>query len=118
MSLACLSHVYCRRYAKMAMAQEFYERDRELQFHAKLVEEQTRLLHWQEKLEKDLDEPIFVDMSISETILNLLVLGQHKMAATIKTEFKVPDKRFYHLKLRVLSRSKEWHQLRQFAMEK
>ena len=100
----------------MALAQQLYGRDRELQFHAKLVESQTRLLRYQEQLEKDLGVDFFVDMSVSETLLNLLVLKKNAMAERFRKDFGVPDKRFYHLKLRVLARSKSWGELRQWAL--
>lgn len=69
----------------------------------------------------------FVDLSVSETLHNLTVLASThpKEKANllgelgkIQKQFKVPDKRFWHVKVRALAMSHQWDELRRFANEK
>lgn len=43
----------------------------------------------QQELEVTTKQPIFVDSSISDTIRTCIVLGNHRAALKVKTEFKV-----------------------------
>ena len=45
----------------------------------------------QHELEVSTKQPIFVDSSISDTIRTCIVLGNHRAAMKVKTEFKVRD---------------------------
>lgn len=45
----------------------------------------------QHDLEVTTKQPIFVDSSISDTIRTCIVLGNHRAALKVKTEFKVID---------------------------
>lgn len=51
------------------------------------------LIRIQHELEVSTKQPIFVDSSISDTIRTCIVLGNHRAALKVKTEFKVR----YHL---------------------
>ena len=46
----------------------------------------------QHELEVTTKQAIFVDSSISDTIRTCIVLGNHRAAMKVKTEFKVPQK--------------------------
>jgi hypothetical protein len=69
----------------------------------------------------------FLDLSVSKTIHNLLVLAKahpgHRNdlfgeASRAQKQFKVPDKRFWHVKVRSLAMSHQWDELRKFANER
>lgn len=69
----------------------------------------------------------FLDLSVSKTIHQLLVLAKshpgHRNelfgeASKLQKQFKVPDKRFWHVKVRSLAMSHQWDELRKFANEK
>lgn len=71
----------------------------------------------QRDLEVTLKTP-FRDSSLSSTIYRVMLLGDHKRAYKIKSEFKVPDKRFWWLRVRALGESGDWEELERFSKEK
>ena len=60
-----------------------------------MTDENARLLAFQQQLEKDADGKIkFFGLSVNETIRTCLLNNLSKRADKIKSDFKVPDKRF------------------------
>lgn len=55
---------------------------------------------------------------MSDTIYNLIIQGHIKKATKIKSDFKVPDRRFWWLKIKALAQIKDWVTLEKFAKEK
>jgi len=92
-------------------------KDKDDQLYAKLTEEQVKLEVLQKELEGSLQEP-FSGMSISDTIFKLISLNQGKRANSLKSEFKVPDKRFWWIKIKALSILCDWEELMKFSKEK
>ena len=63
-----------------------------------MMDESGRLLIFQQQLEKEADGRItFFGLSVNETIRTCLVNGMAKRADKIKSDLKVPDKRYVHL---------------------
>lgn len=60
----------------------------------------------------------FVGLSVHETIKRLLILGDLKNAEKKRNEYKVPDKRFWWLRIQVLSDGFQWDELDKFAKSK
>ena len=59
------------------------------------MDESVRLLTLQEQLEKECDGKVtFFGLSVNETIKMCTMNGMSKRADKIKTDFKVPDKRY------------------------
>ena len=58
------------------------------------MDEQIKLISLQSQLERDTGHS-FASMSVSETISKCLQLGHGNRAAKIKSEYKVPDKRYF-----------------------
>lgn len=59
------------------------------------MDEYSRLLTLQQQLEKETDNKIpFFGVSVNETIRICLVNGMSKRADKVKSDFKVPDKRY------------------------
>lgn len=83
-------------------------------FYAKATEEHIKLMEYQDKLTEKYRKT-FMDMSLSDTIYQCVLLGDLKAAEQLKKEFKVPDKRFYWLKVRALAESKSWLELDRFS---
>lgn len=52
-----------------------------------------KLLRLQRHLQEDLDKP-YLDLSLHDTVSNLILDGQHKRAEQLYREFKIPDKRW------------------------
>ncbi|KAI0319241.1 vacuolar assembling/sorting protein VPS16 [Amylostereum chailletii] len=100
-------------------AQKFFSEDKERTFEAKAMDEYGRLLAFQQQLEKDSDDKIsFFGLSVNETIRTCLVNGMSKKADKIKSDFKVPDKRFWYLKLHALTSTRDFEGLETFSRSK
>ena len=60
-----------------------------------MTDESARLLAMQQQLEKESDGKVkFFGKSVSETIRTCIMNGMSKKADKVKSEFKVPDKRW------------------------
>ncbi|KAG0177300.1 hypothetical protein DFQ28_006131 [Apophysomyces sp. BC1034] len=105
------------RISKLKIVSKLYQEDRTHTFEAKAVDESVKLLQLQTQLEKDTHQP-FTGLSVSETIYKCTVLGQHPKAMKAKTEFKVPDKRFWWIKVRALVEVRDWENLEKLAKNK
>ncbi|KAI0346441.1 vacuolar protein sorting-associated protein 16 [Trametopsis cervina] len=100
-------------------AQKFFSEDKERSFEAKVMDESARLLTFQQQLEKEADGKItFFGLSINETIRTCLINGLSKRADKVKSDFKVPDKRFWYVKLHALTEIHDWDGLDAFARSK
>jgi hypothetical protein len=82
-----------------------------------MTEEQISLLLLQRDLEVTLKNT-FLGSSLSATIYRVMLLGDHKRAYKIKSEFKIPDKRFWWLRIRALAENGDWEELERFSKEK
>ncbi|KAJ3129946.1 hypothetical protein HK098_007212 [Nowakowskiella sp. JEL0407] len=102
------------RVNQLRVSQKLYQEDKDYAFEAKATEEQTKLLEIQAQLEKDTGHS-FLELSLSETIFKCLLLGHGNRAAKIKSDFKVPDKRFWWLKVKALVKALNWEGLEKFA---
>ncbi|XP_063605490.1 LOW QUALITY PROTEIN: vacuolar protein sorting-associated protein 16 homolog [Penaeus indicus] len=58
-----------------------------------MTEEQVKLVRWQVRLEDGQHKP-YVNKSLYDTLHQLLIDGQIKEAEKLKTEFKIPERRY------------------------
>ncbi|KAH3699992.1 hypothetical protein DPMN_074955 [Dreissena polymorpha] len=86
-------------------------------FAAKQVEDQMKLLRYQRLLEEELQMPC-QELSLHETIHKLMVTRNHKMAEQLRKEFKVPEKRYWWLRVDALAQSADWVELDKFSKSK
>jgi len=98
---------------------------RESPFEAKAVLGQVELLQRQAELELRLGVLCFLELSVSETIFNLIVLGashaKEKVAteiASLQRSFKIPERRFTHVRINALAASGQWGTLHSLSLEK
>ncbi|KAF8439094.1 vacuolar assembling sorting protein VPS16 [Boletus edulis BED1] len=100
-------------------AENFFSEDKDRAFEAKMMDESARLLAMQQQLEKESDGKVkFFGKSVSETIRTCLMNGMSKKADKVKSEFKVPDKRFWYIKLHTLTALRDFNGLDAFARSK
>jgi hypothetical protein len=78
-----------------------------------MTEEQVKLTQAQLSLEKETGQT-FQFTSVSETISKCLLLGLTSKANRLKSDFKVPDKRFLWIHLKVLVQTQNWDDLDKF----
>lgn len=86
-------------------------------FAAQMTENQLKLLKYQEKLQKTMRINC-VDDSVHKTIEKLIVYKEYKLAEELKKEFKVPDRRFWWVKIMTLAAQNEWIELEKFSKSK
>ncbi|KTF91844.1 hypothetical protein cypCar_00035990 [Cyprinus carpio] len=94
---------------------EYYKAKNE--FSAKTTEDEMRLLRFQRKLEEEKDEQL-VGFSLQDTMTTLLSVGLHKHAEQLYKDFRMPDKRFWWLKLKALAEKEDWEELEKFSKSK
>ncbi|XP_064535512.1 vacuolar protein sorting-associated protein 16 homolog [Drosophila montana] len=86
---------------------------------AKLCEETSRMLKLQKTLFNYHNGAVALNgLSIHDTMLQLLNVGELKEAEKIKSEFKVPDRRFWWLRILSLAEKFNWVELENFSKKK
>eukprot|EP01113_Clastostelium_recurvatum_P007331 TRINITY_DN1340_c0_g1_i1.p1 TRINITY_DN1340_c0_g1~~TRINITY_DN1340_c0_g1_i1.p1 ORF type:complete len:828 (-),score=182.11 TRINITY_DN1340_c0_g1_i1:129-2612(-) len=105
------------RLKRMHAALKDYSENKEFQFQARQTEEQIKLLLLQRELEASYNEK-YVDLSLSDTLYRLCIAGESKRAAKLRTEFKVPDKRFWWIRIKSLSETRDWDGIEKLSKEK
>eukprot|EP00727_Mastigamoeba_balamuthi_P008613 m51a1_g4374 hypothetical protein (835) ;mRNA; r:320047-323273 len=82
-------------------AADTYSRDKETAFEARMTEEQLRLHVLQMEFEEQSRERFF-GLTLTETVLKLLGMGAEKQAARIRSDFKLTDRMYWHLRLKAI----------------
>lgn len=57
-------------------------------------------------------------MSVYDTLKRLLQVGDIKMADKIRSEYKIPERRFWWAKIQVLAETFQWDELEKFSKSK
>jgi len=105
------------RIEKLKMALKYYSEDKDKSFEVKSTDEHIRLLQIQEQLENETNQ-VFLELSLSETIFKCLIIGQTNRASKLRSEFRIPDKRFWWIKLKALVKTNDWEGLEKFSKQK
>jgi len=119
---------WAQRMRGLSIALQFYEHSHHPNL-ARGTEEQLKLLDAQRHLErtcKGLAEPSgapppiakrfrFVDTPLNETVYKCFAFGQAAAGERLKTECKIPEKRWWTLKLRGLSHARDWAAVAEMA---
>uniref|UniRef100_I3KMA4 Vacuolar protein sorting-associated protein 16 homolog n=1 Tax=Oreochromis niloticus TaxID=8128 RepID=I3KMA4_ORENI len=87
------------------------------EFAVKATEDEMRLLRFQRKLDDEKGAGL-LGLSLQVTMETLLSLGLHKQAEQLYKDFRVPDKRYWWLKLKSLAEKEEWDELEKFSKSK
>ncbi|WRT66892.1 uncharacterized protein IL334_003855 [Kwoniella shivajii] len=107
------------RLEHLKMAAKYFGESKERLFESKMAEDAHRLLTLQQTYERELDNKfVFSGLSVNAFIHRLLMEGFSKRAERVRTDWKVPDKRFWWIKLKALAESKNWEGLENFAKSK
>ncbi|KAG0144149.1 hypothetical protein CROQUDRAFT_660316 [Cronartium quercuum f. sp. fusiforme G11] len=127
---------------KMKTGTQFFSEDADRVFEQRMVDESARLIKFQKTLIQDvvkslesspvgINDPIkkaFLECmffnqgqtmpSLNETIRQCIKLGLRKQADKLKNEFKVPEKRYWNVKLKALVELRDWDGLENWAGKK
>lgn len=86
---------------------------------AELCADTARMLKLQKTLSTRHNGAIrFNGLSIHDTMLELLKVGEQKEAEKIKSDYKVPDRRFWWLRILTLADKYNWVELEKFSKSK
>lgn len=103
----------------LRLASKSFGEDKDASFEAKQAEDAARLLQMQAGFEAEAEHRVALrGLSLADTIGALLAHGLGKRADALRSAFRVPDKRWWWLKLKALAAAKNWSQLEQFAKSK
>lgn len=88
-------------------------KDQNAQLHSKVYIEATQLLKMQEVYDREMTESAgsYRGLSVNETIFRLIKSGYGKRAAKVMSEFKVPEKTYWWVRLRALVAARFWGEL-------
>ncbi|KAM5153135.1 vacuolar protein sorting-associated protein 16 homolog [Mantella aurantiaca] len=101
------------RVAELQNAVDEYNRAKN-DWAAKVTEDQIKLLRIQRTLQEKLDKT-YVDYSLHQTVYNLIIDDMQKRAEQLYKEFKIPEKRYWWLKLTALAEKEDWEELENFS---
>lgn len=74
----------------------FNSGNRDLQFQISLVDDEMKLLQYQNELEKQVHTDIFLDTSTVDTVYNMVFMGNVK-AVKVKNDFKMTDATYIYI---------------------
>ncbi|CAL1533897.1 unnamed protein product [Lymnaea stagnalis] len=86
-------------------------------FASKQTDEQIRLLRHQRKLEDETGHT-YADLSLQKTLYKLTIDGNHQYVEKLRKEFKVPDRRFWIMKIYALAEVQEWGEMEKLSKTK
>lgn len=99
---------------KLKFAGKLIQDTKEHSFNVRVIDEAQRLLRMQDAFEKDLDAE-FAGNSVYRTAFDLIKSGNSKRAQRLLSEFKVPEKSVWWLRLRALVARRDWNELEEIS---
>lgn len=92
-------------------------KDPKAQFHAKALTEAAQLLKVQETFDKDITDSSgsYVGLSVNETLFRLTKSGYSKRAGKVQSDFRVPEKTWWWIRLRALTAARLWGEVEEIA---
>lgn len=92
-------------------------RDAAAQLHTKTFNEALQLLKMQEAFDREITDSSgsYSGLSVNETMSRLIKTGYIKRAAKVQSEFKVPEKTYWWIRLRALAAARLWGELEEIA---
>lgn len=99
---------------KLKLSSKLLVDSKDAAFTIKSLDETTKLLKLQESIEKDFGAG-FQGLALNASLFKLIRLGGLKRATRIASDFRVPDRVFWWLKLRALVSKRDWTELEELA---
>ncbi|EXJ78867.1 hypothetical protein A1O1_09269 [Capronia coronata CBS 617.96] len=88
--------------------------------HSRILAEAVQLLKMQEAFDKDITDSSgsYVGLSVNETMFRLVKSGYSKRAAKVQSEFRVPEKTWWWVRLRALTAARLWGEVEEIGKNK
>lgn len=100
---------------KLALAAKLLsDNSKENAFELAALREASSLLRLQEALDRDLTDT-FTGLAVNETVFKLIRLGYHGRAKKVASEFKVPEKVLWWIRLQALVAKRDWNEIEDVA---
>lgn len=99
----------------LSTASSFLKKDRPVE--AALCDETRKLAKMQKDFTQKYSFP-FKNLSVTRTITKLLQLGDLRVAEKVKSDFGVPDRKWWWLQIQVMAEQSQWEALEKFAKGK
>ncbi|CAG2168046.1 unnamed protein product [Oppiella nova] len=87
------------------------------EFNSSIIDENLRLIKYQIKLEEKFHRQ-YLNLSLHQTIKQLIIDKEYKLSEELKKEFKVGDRRYWWLKMTILAEMSEFLELEKFSKSK
>ncbi|KAJ4304257.1 Vacuolar protein sorting-associated protein 16 [Collariella sp. IMI 366227] len=103
---------------KLALAAKLLsDNTKEHAFELGALKEATTLLRMQEAFDRDLTDS-FTGLSVNQTMFKLIRLGYHGRAKKIQSEFKVPEKVAWWIRLQALVAKRDWNEIEEISKQR
>ena len=99
---------------KLKAASRLLQDSKELVGQSKLIDEAQKLLKVQNALDTELDA-LLTGLSVNESIFELIRMGSYKRAQKLQSDFKVPEKAYWWVRLRALVAKRDWNELEEIG---
>lgn len=93
------------------------DNQKESVFELGALKEATTLLRLQEAFDRDLTDS-FTGLSVNDTMFKLIRLGYHGRAKKLQSEFHVPERVAWWIRLRALVAKRDWNEIEDIAKAK
>ncbi|KAJ8956522.1 hypothetical protein NQ318_019242 [Aromia moschata] len=100
----------------LTAASEAYKKGRK-ELYVSMCDETLKLLRFQRDFEEKQPNAKnkFIGKSVHDTCKLLLEMNEAKLAEKFRNDYKIPDKRYWWLKINHLAQSKDWIELEKFS---
>ncbi|KAI1340453.1 vacuolar protein sorting-associated protein 16 [Xylariaceae sp. FL0016] len=99
---------------KLAIAAKQLSDSKEHTFELQALKEAATLVRMQEALDRDLTDT-FTGLSVNDTLFKLIRLGYQNKAKKVQSEFKVPEKVAWWIRLRALIAKRDFHEIEELS---
>ncbi|EFA13302.2 Vacuolar protein sorting-associated protein 16 homolog-like Protein [Tribolium castaneum] len=101
----------------LTSAAEAYRKGRK-DLNASLCDDYLKLSRFQRQLDEKSGQQKYTGKSVHETCLLLLKSNEVKLAEKFRNDYKIPDKRFWWLRIQSLAHLEDWTELEKFSKAK
>ncbi|KAJ2486778.1 Vacuolar protein [Coemansia sp. RSA 2050] len=103
--------------ANLKVAHKILLNDRTRALESAAMDAHIRLVQAQRQMEQELGVPL-VGLPLNETLAQCLAKGNYARGSKLRTEFKIPERRYYWIKLHALVLRRDWAELARLANAK
>ncbi|KAJ2721037.1 Vacuolar protein [Coemansia sp. Benny D115] len=104
--------------ANLKVALKVLQNDKSTTLETHAMDTQIKLLQYQHQADQEAPGNSFVGLSLNQTLAQCLALGNYSKASKMRTEYKIPERRYYWIKLRALVLRRDWVELSRLANAK